>query len=224
MCVADVVGHGEAVATVSREMHGLLRRFMNQPDQRRVLSDLNLRLQRMGLGAMTTAAAFSYYPTSRRLSFSYAGHPPAWLFCGTHRHWMRLHGPEPAQPALGPVDMPLGVDPRTRYSTGKIEVRPGDRLLVVTDGMLEVPDSDGQLFGEARLEQWLHASDSASCAALADGLRSYLTAHAGQPTLDHDDITFFVIEFTDPPRGPAAWHAVKNRIRRHAGRLTSVPS
>ncbi|MHC5029101.1 MAG: hypothetical protein ACYTGR_20310, partial [Planctomycetota bacterium] len=37
MCVADVAGHGEAVANVSAEMHQQLRRLMSWPDQRRVL-------------------------------------------------------------------------------------------------------------------------------------------------------------------------------------------
>jgi sigma-B regulation protein RsbU (phosphoserine phosphatase) len=222
MCVADVVGHGEAVASVSREMHALLRRFMNQPDQRRVLADLNRRVQQMGLGAMTTAAAFSYYPTTRRLSFSYAGHPPAWFFCGTHRHWLRLDGPQSRAAPDCPLDMPLGIDGRTRYSTGSIEIHPGDRLLILTDGVLEVPDAQGDLFGEARLEQLLQQYESESCDGLAGALRAELAAHAGRSELDHDDVTFLAIEFTEAPRGPAAWQAVKNRLLRRRGTVGVV--
>src|SRR5262245_36486805 len=57
MCLADVVGHGETVARISSEMHAELRRQMNWPDERRVFRGLNRRLHRIGIDAMTTAAA-----------------------------------------------------------------------------------------------------------------------------------------------------------------------
>jgi hypothetical protein len=52
-----------------------------------------------------------------------------------------------------------------------------------------------------------------SCEALLDRLLAALLAHTGRDRLVHDDVTVFVGEFVDGPRGPALWHVLKNRLR-----------
>ncbi len=222
MCIADVVGHGETVAAVSGQIHGLVRKFMNQPNQRRILTDLNLRLHEMGLGAMTTAAALSYYPPHRRLSFSYAGHPPAWFYSVAQGRWTRLDRLEEAPGNSRVADLPLAVDDRTVYSRGHAAVAPGDRLLVITDGILEAPDPAGGLFGEQRLERLLADDRTATCEQLSDRLLAALGAHCHCSTLDHDDVTFVLVEFAGPRRGPAVWHALVNRVLRRRGNSASA--
>ena len=80
VCLADVAGHGSAVAAIGTEMHAHLRRSVDVIDQRKVLDRLNRRLNERGAGVMTTAVLATYYPPRRRLTVSYAGHPTGWLF------------------------------------------------------------------------------------------------------------------------------------------------
>ena len=54
---------------------------------------------------------------------------------------------------------PLGIVPGTAYHTEELELRPGDRLVLLSDGVLEA-SKDGDHFGEARLEAALLATSS----------------------------------------------------------------
>ena len=101
LCLADVAGHGETVEAVGREMHAQLLRSVDLVDQRRVLTALDERLVGSGLRAQTTAALATYYPPSRRLSVSYAGHPPGWIYRVATRGWTPLVA-EPSARAAGP--------------------------------------------------------------------------------------------------------------------------
>lgn len=269
-CIADVAGHGPGVAAISGELHDLMRRFMNHPDQRRVLMELNRRIARLGFRAMTTAAAFTYYPPGRSLSLSYAGHPPAWIYRRATGRWERFSGSSNAAPeSTAPLrsaapayfDLPLGVENTAQFSRHRLRVAPGDRLVVLTDGILEAPAPGGELFGEARLQRVLErGTPQLGPAELAAELLNEVRAHiaagaagsasaagggeAGQagsasargnseagragstPTTGgaeggsafaHDDVTLLVAEFVPPPRGPALWQVLRNRLLRPRG-------
>src|SRR5262249_43931365 len=153
-CLADVVGHGETVARFSTEMHAQLRRLMNWPDERRVFRALNKRLHQIGLDAMTTAAAVSYYPPRRKLSISYAGHPPAWFYRKSEDRWSVLAARRDDH-REGLVDGPLAIDPNAAYTRTSLKVNYGDRLLAVTDGVIEAPNARGEQFGTERVERVL---------------------------------------------------------------------
>src|SRR5512134_1330972 len=61
VCLADVAGHGPAVAAIGTEMHAHLRRSVDVIDERKVLGRLNRRLNDLGASAMTTAVLATYY-------------------------------------------------------------------------------------------------------------------------------------------------------------------
>lgn len=216
-CVADVVGHGDAVATVGAELHALFRRYMNWSDERQVLRALNRRLERKGLGAMTTAAAVSYYPPSRSLSISYAGHPPAWVYRRSADAWERFA--VGSQPETGrPRDLPLAVVAEADFSRRQTRLAEGDRVLLFTDGVIEAP-LDGEYFGEERLGRLLHARRGEDCEALAGAILAELAPGSGR-RFDHDDVTVLLLEVTRKPPGPTIWTAVKNMVLRPRGNVT----
>lgn len=212
LCLADVVGHGEPVAVVSGEIHNLLRRYMNSLDERRVLRGLNERLAEGDFPAMTTAAVFSYFPPLRLLSVTYAGHPPGWLYRRDTGRWERLLPTSFNDGRRRLVDMPLAIDRRTDFTRRKVCVRPGDRFLLVTDGVLEAPSATGELFGEERLVRLLAEGAGASTDDLARRLLDSLVAHTGDTQLSHDDVTFILCEFTPGPRAFGVWHMLRRRL------------
>lgn len=216
VCLADVAGHGETVAAIGSVMHAHLRRCMNQVDQRRVLRKLNRRLEALGLHAMTTAAAITYYPPKRSLSVSYAGHPPGWYFSRAEDLWDRLSLESPNADAQF-TDMPLAIEPSAEFTQRKIRTEIGDRLLLVTDGVLEAPGKDGRLFDEDGVNHVLQTMQAASCEKIADALLTALQLHCGDTALAHDDVSFVIVEFVPGPSEPAMWLAVKNRITRPRG-------
>ena len=215
MCLADVVGHGETVASISAEMHEHLRRSMNRMDQRKVLVDLNQRLESLGLKAMTTAAAMTFYPPTRLLSVSYAGHPPGWLRRGSTGKWERLS--IEVRPGKGIVNAPMAIDPGVEYTQRSLRLDVGDQLLMITDGVLEAPNQSGRQFGEEGVEASLGRMNGHGPDGIADGLLRELRRHCGHNALNHDDVTFLAVEIVPGPAGPPIWHAIKNRLFRPRG-------
>jgi sigma-B regulation protein RsbU (phosphoserine phosphatase) len=50
-----------------------------------------------------------------------------------------------------PGGPPLGIVPETEYQEGTLALSPGDRLVLLTDGVLEAADARGEAFGFDRL-------------------------------------------------------------------------
>ncbi|MHC4420564.1 MAG: PP2C family protein-serine/threonine phosphatase [Planctomycetota bacterium] len=219
ICIADVVGHGQRVAAVGRETHALLRRHTNWPDHRRMLRLLNRSLERRGLDAMTTAAVLTYFPPSRRLSFSYAGHPPGWFYSVTANAWRRLMlDDDPKAEDTGVLqDVPLGVSSDATFSRSRRRVKVGDRLLLVTDGVLEATDASGRNFGRERTQQVLDEHRHRDLPEISEALLGALAHHCETGRFVHDDVSYLLLEFTQPPAGPALWHVVRNRVLRPLG-------
>jgi sigma-B regulation protein RsbU (phosphoserine phosphatase) len=209
-CLADVTGHGERVAAVSQVMHDLLRRSVNRMDERKVLRRLNLHLSRLDDRSFTTAAALTYLPPTRRLSISYAGHEPAWYYETSSQRWSQL---EPAR-QRGLFDIVLAVDPRTRYTRCVRRVAIGDRLLMITDGVLEAPNEAGELFGRERLVNVLNATQDRAPQALVPAIIEQLHEHTNGAPLHHDDVSLLMIEFVDNLEHAALWTALQNRFFR----------
>jgi serine phosphatase RsbU (regulator of sigma subunit) len=216
ICIADVVGHGEAVARVGELAHAFVRRFSNWPDQRRMLRSLNQSLVREDLSALTTAAALTYYPPSRRLTVGYAGHPPGWYYRRRDETWSRLYVPtqHPATHESPYVDCPLGVSRDSAFTSQRVRIDAGDRLLLVTDGVLEAPDDENVQFGSERVASLLEQTRSGSLTDASTALLAALSQHCVNGEFGHDDVTFLLLEFVDAPRGPAWWHVVRNRLLR----------
>ncbi|GJM23912.1 MAG: hypothetical protein DHS20C16_03270 [Phycisphaerae bacterium] len=216
MMLADVVGHGESVSAISSMVGRTMKRYMNWPDQRSVLRRLNRELSEVGFKALTTAAVMSYYPPRRWLSLSYAGHPPAWYYRKQENTWQQLNLIE-SQPEQPLEDLPLAAEPETVYTRQSLRVNLGDRLLLVTDGLLEAPDSDYTLFGSKGVDAVLQKMQRASTQDIAGNLLSAVQAHCGKSELEHDDVTFALVEFVEGPNGSTLRNAIVNRIRRPRG-------
>jgi serine phosphatase RsbU (regulator of sigma subunit) len=77
---------------------------------------------------------------------------------------------------------PLGLVATAGYTQNQVQMRNGDRALLLTDGIPEARDGKGVLFGFSRVETLLH--DGATAHGVADMAQQY-----GQ----NDDITAICI-------------------------------
>jgi sigma-B regulation protein RsbU (phosphoserine phosphatase) len=222
MCLADVAGHGESVARVSGHIHTLLRRYMNRFDQRRVLRALNEQIVAEDVANFTTAAAVTYVPPFKRLSVSYAGHPPGWYYTASARQWERLWPASWSRRDKQLIDLPLGTESATHFSRRQLRPEPGDRLLLVTDGVIETPvDGNGpELFGDERVAAVLQQHVTEDVDGLTNALLEALRSTAPNDQLGHDDVTFMLMEFRAGPKGWGIWHGLKRRLFPNRGRRT----
>jgi phosphoserine phosphatase RsbU/P len=212
VCLADVAGHGEAVSAIGRSIHDHLRRSVDVIDERKVLARFNERLNAEDVRAMTTVVLATYYPPRRRLTVCYAGHPVGWLYRAETRQWAPLQS-ETTSPTRRPafVDIPVGVGFTPAFTRHRFMVSPGDRLLLITDGVLETTCPDDNQFDRHGIDRLL-AAGGGTCEDVANRLLAALHAHADADALGHDDVTFFLGEVVEGPAGPALWHVVKNRL------------
>jgi sigma-B regulation protein RsbU (phosphoserine phosphatase) len=96
---------------------------------------------------------------------------------------------------VGPhlANLPLGVDPDVRYDQQRLPLAKGDRLFLYTDGVVEAPNADGQIFGAGRLSAALEAASSGTPKDVKDAVLAAIQGHSGG-RLSHDDVTFMVVE------------------------------
>jgi len=109
------------------------------------------------------------------------------------------------------------VERQSRYSQRKLRVSTGDRVLLVTDGVLETPGPDGRLFRRERVLEVLQEHAELDCCSMGRALLEALRRHANADELTHDDVTLLLMEFVDNTEGPAIWRMLKNRILRPKG-------
>ena len=92
-----------------------------------------------------TATVGRLHPQAGEITLSNAGHTPTILLPANDK--------QPGEhKAVGP---PLGLFPNLSYATQTIPLHPGDRLVLVTDGLYEWTSSSGDQFGWPALVDWL---------------------------------------------------------------------
>ncbi len=188
LLLADVMGHGSRVSEVSQWIYEEMAARLDDPDLPAMLSELNGRLEDRGFRNITTATVLSYYVDLKDLYFCSAGHFPV-LARGVGDGWQELTLPA----SDGLADLPLGVSADTRYQMSNSVFANGARLLVFSDGVIEAPNTAGDMFGEERLRATLADARDAEPAQLRAQILDALRAWTGGP-LDHDDVTLIAME------------------------------
>ena len=188
LAIADVLGHGQVVSDTSQWLYDALRGRMNDANGNEVLNELNLLAKQHGYDALTTAVLAAFYSQTGELMFSYAGHHPVMVRRRNSRQWAAIEIENSGDRA----NLPLGVDASSNYLQQSTPLGSGDQLFLYTDGVLETPDNDQNLFGMERLYETLNAADRNVHAIKHAVLESILMHSEGN--LSHDDVTFVAVE------------------------------
>lgn len=93
------------------------------------------------------------------------------------------------------VHFPLGMQESTVYQEEKHALRPGDVLFLLTDGFTEAMNTNGELFGNERLEKAIARLEAGSMTAaeLLNAVTSEVLHHVGDAP-QHDDMTMVVVK------------------------------
>jgi len=189
VALADVRGHGEAVSDISQWLYSALQDRVNQHQSNRLFTDLNILAKERGYEAMTSAAIATFIQGEGSFHFSYAGHPPMYLYSHAEKQWEAVNLGSPRRCA----NLPLGAFSNSAYDQETRAIEPGDRLFLYTDGLIEATDREGQPFGRARLRAALEAAGAATVRGIKAAVLSAVRVHT-RGLLVHDDVTFMVIE------------------------------
>jgi sigma-B regulation protein RsbU (phosphoserine phosphatase) len=192
LLLADVSGHGNAVAATAADLRTLMRRFVNRLDQTEFVRLLNQQFAGMSKdGTFATAVVTTFFAPSRRLTVCNAGHPRPLLYRASQEQWTLLGHQGPVTKAKL-QNIPLGMFDFAEYEHFDVELEPGDCLLSYTDALIESLDADGEMLGEAGLLRILQLLGN----AVPEKLTEMLLAEIAQrypENLSHDDVTVLLV-------------------------------
>jgi len=200
LLVADVSGHGDAVAATAGDLRTLMRRFVNRLDQREFVRLLNQQFTELSkVGTFATAIVTTFFAPSRLLSICNAGHPRPILYRASQQRWDLLGSLETAMPSA-PANLPLGILDMSEYEQLDVELESGDCLLSFTDALIEACDSDGEMLGEDGLLRILRHLGPVEPQELIEKLLAEIGGlHPGN--LTDDDVTVLVMRANGGEQG-----------------------
>ena len=182
LCIADVEGKGVPAALVMSNLQSAVKAFAGSSVQPMALCQRMNAIFCDDVQADRSISMFYAHlePTSRRLTYTNAGHCPPLL---VHRD-----GREEKLEAGGAL---LGCLPHWKYEQAEVTLSSGDFLLMYTDGVSEAEDSVDDQFGEARLVASVRSCGQRSAAGLQKKLFAEVAAHCGNRF--RDDATLMVL-------------------------------
>lgn len=185
--VGDVSGHGLDAALLMATARAFLRMRANQPGSpAEAVTDVNrlLAMDTVGSGRFMTLFYLEADPRTQSMRWVRAGHDPAILYNRAEDSFEELGGP----------GIPLGVlEDRTFAQSSRAWLRPGDVLLIGSDGMWEARGPGGDMFGKERVREILRASSGLAAKGVLEALMAALDAfREGSPA--EDDVTLLVLK------------------------------
>jgi hypothetical protein len=192
--VADVSGHGVASGVVMGMFKSALRaRLLSGAGLAALLADLNAILipLKPSTSFITVAGVRA---SGTRIECAVAGHHPV----------LRVRGTQVDE--ITPPQMAVGMFPDATFEATVVEWQPGDLLALVTDGLLEVFDTQDRELGLTGARQVLAAHHDRPLAEIAERLLAGARAHGPQL----DDQTVLLIRRMGVTNGDA----IQSRLRR----------
>ena len=183
--IADVADKGAAAALFMALSSSLIRTYAAdyaaQPE--RVLSETNRRiLADTHTGLFVTVFYAVLDPATGALHYANAGHNPPYHF---------RHDGAPARPLTG-TGIPVGILEEAAWTTGTIQLAPGDLLVLYTDGVTDAQDQHEAFFSAGRLLETVERNRERSARAIQDAILTAIHDFVGGVP-QFDDIALLIL-------------------------------
>lgn len=191
----DVSGHGLGAALPSISILNMLRsRALSDVDFRhpvQVLNTLNRIFQMGSQGDRYFTLWYGVYnPKTHQLNYSSAGHPPSLLVFPSTKN---IKTNEVEIYSLRTRGLPIGLFPDSQYSAAEQLILPGSCLYIFSDGVYELPQPNGEIWGLPRfieLLRSLHVERSPSLTTIQQAL-----IQENKSPIFQDDISLIKVQF-----------------------------
>ncbi|MBZ5629685.1 MAG: SpoIIE family protein phosphatase [Acidobacteriia bacterium] len=178
--VADVSGKGISAALLASILQGMIysQLIANMPLDE-IVSTANAFLCRKVMGQKYATLLLSRLKPDGELEYVNCGHVPPVLVAG------------------GAIDrtkcsnVPVGLLAGAEFECAKIKLPPGGRIVMVTDGVTEAEDAQGEFYGDERLEE------SANSDSPYESIFSSVKSFCGDTPLS-DDCTILELLYKGP--------------------------
>ena len=181
LLIADVSGHGVPAALIAAMVKlAATSQRANAADPATLLSGMNTVLHGNTQEQFVTAAYVYLDAASATLRYSAAAHPPMLLLRAGNVVELAENG------------LMLAAFSFATYSTAEYPLKPGDRLVLYTDGLLEAANAAGEEFGPHRLSTLLKDGARLNPEAAADHIISSLQTWSKS---QNDDLTVLICDY-----------------------------
>jgi sigma-B regulation protein RsbU (phosphoserine phosphatase) len=139
--VADVCGKGVSAALLASTLQGMVySHLVAQMPLAEIVAAVNRFFTQKHLGEKYATVVIARISRTGELEYVNCGHVPP-LLVSNH---------QVTRPQLG--NLPVGLLPDATYEAGKVQLKPGDRFIIVTDGVTEAENARGDFYDNERLE------------------------------------------------------------------------
>ncbi|WP_210417723.1 PP2C family protein-serine/threonine phosphatase [Bythopirellula goksoeyrii] len=186
ICVADVTGHGIPAAMSAAMLKTvLLQAVETQVSPATLLDVVNRRFVAVSLMEdFVSMTLIRVEPSVGQFQYASAGHEPAWLASS-----------EGVLQELTSTGLLVGIDEYATWEEVDFLASTGTRLLLVTDGLSETFNSQGEMFGRARIAQLFNESRKLTIEQTIQRIDEAVRDFRGIAS-QQDDVTVVLVEMS----------------------------
>jgi serine phosphatase RsbU (regulator of sigma subunit) len=184
--LGDVAGKGMPAALLTSMIQGMFsaQTLLDLPLPA-MISNVNRNLVRRGTGNRFVTFFFGILDDQGNCDYTNAGHNPPYVV-----------SPDGTMKELTEGGMVLGLFPEAKYTSGTIQLKPGDHMVLFTDGAIEARNIVGEEFGEERLCELLRQHARSPASKILDRLKESIASFSANAP-QHDDITMMVLGYRE---------------------------
>jgi sigma-B regulation protein RsbU (phosphoserine phosphatase) len=184
--VGDVSGHGVSSALLMATARALIMLRSSMPGEAAdIINEVNryLSLDTAQTGNFMTFFYCELTPRETEVRWVRAGHEPALVYVPSSDAFDELKG----------HGLALGLDETFEYDSFHRRMEPGQVIMIGTDGIWEMRNQAGEMFGKKALMEILRDNQTASARQIVDTITEAIEQFRGDETPE-DDITLVVIK------------------------------
>jgi phosphoserine phosphatase RsbU/P len=182
--VADVSGKGVSSALLAALLQGAFLLACVDPEEiAQMMSRINRFLNERTKGEKYATVFYCTLDAGGALHWANAGHPRPFLV----RKNAELMN-------LDTTGLPLGMLDMGQYEVRKLQLDPGDKIVIYSDGLSEAENGDGEFFDKKGLQEAVKAYASLGCAEMLKELTRTVEEFTEDGVMS-DDITIVVLEY-----------------------------
>lgn len=189
VCLADVVGHGVHAAMEASVLKALLLSVaIDEASPAAILQTLNRMFYSTSLPEdFASMVIVRISRDRRRVTFANAGHEPGYVR-SISGEWQMIYS----------TGMLLGVSEETNYDLGAIELSSGDVIVLLSDGLPEARNAQGEWLGRTAIQSALRSAIPGDALTVALAALGAARAHRGAIPAD-DDETVVAVALSQVP-------------------------
>jgi steroid delta-isomerase-like uncharacterized protein len=181
--LGDISGKGPSAALLASSVLAILSAGRQSDRPGVALKEANRATLRRAIPGKFATVVFATFSKDGRLTYSNAGHNPPLLIGNGGARWLRTGGTF------------VGVFEHAEFEEETLQLQPGDRLVVYSDGITEARNTDDVEFGEDRLLAFVDANRGQAPEALVQSILETVQ-HFASGTRQGDDLTVLVFART----------------------------